>query len=313
MDLFKAIFQDSDSDSDSEKESTSPERAEEDHHSRTGGSSHPITSSELQPTRPEGGRPMDKNVGNEQISTNTTTNTTTTSRRAGRVSRFEPLREDAASNDKEPEEPPKPTNQPDDIAKLTFIPRKKDQPSKPVSVAEGIFANVDFVALNSYRNQKPAEENEDKDKEVKQTIRAWPEAVIKAAQNKATNDDSSSSSTDSEDVYGPPAPSHLKNRAQEIQSTPPVTRFTPAADEAARKPQGPSWVVKEGEKTKSSTKKHKHKSKSKSKKEKKKKKDKKSKRHKERKKKSHRSSSRRRKSSSTNSSSRSESSSSDSD
>ncbi|XP_063889799.1 G patch domain-containing protein 1-like [Scylla paramamosain] len=320
MDLFKAIFQDSDSDSDSdsEKESTSPKRAKEDHHSHTGGSSHPIASSEPQPMRHEGERPMEENAGNEQTSTtttSTTTSTTTTSRRAGRVSRFEPLREDTASQYKEPEEPAKPTNQPDDIAKLTFIPRKKDPlSSKPVSVAEGIFANVDFVALNSYRNQRPAEVNEDKDKEAKQTTRAWPEAVIKAAQDKAKIDDSSSSSTDSEDMYGPPAPSHLKNRAQEIQSTPPVTRFTPAADEAARKPQGPSWVVKEGEKSKSSTKKHKHKSKSKSKKEKKKKKDKKSKRHKEKKKKAHRSSSRKRKSSSSStSSSRSDSSSSDSD
>lgn len=305
MDLFKAIFQDSDSDSDSEKESTvTPERDKEDHQSLTG-NSHPITSLVPETTAHGGISGMDRS--NTQANTQaTTTSTTIPGQRRARVSRFEPLNKD----DDEDKEPPKPTNQPEDISKLTFIPRKKDPPTtKPAPVAQGIFANVDLVALNSYRNQAPAEP----EKAAEPVKHTWPEAVIKAGQEKAEKDDSSSSSTDSEDVYGPPAPNHLKNRAQVIQTSPPPTRVTMSVGEAAARQKSAGWVVREGEKSKTSTKKHKHKARSKSKKEKKKKKDKKSKRHKERKKKKdHRSSSRRRRRSNS-SSSGSESSSSDSD
>lgn len=308
MDLFKAIFQDSDSDSnsDSEKEKTSsPKRDEEDHHSLTGSSSHPITSSESRATTHGGISAMEKSSTVENMQASTTT--AKPGQRRARVSRFEPQNKDTTSQD---EEPRKPTNQPEDISKLTFIPRKKDPPTtkSALPVAQGIFANVDLVALNSYRNQGPA----GPDKEVEQVKPIWPEAVTKAAQDKTTNSDSSSSSTDSEDVYGPPAPNHLRNRAQVIQSSPTVTLVTMAATEVTVRQKGPGWVEREAENSKSSTKKHKHKARSKSKKEKKKKKDKKSKKHKEKKKKKdHKSSSRRRRSNS--SSSGSESSSSDSD
>ncbi|KAG0714577.1 G patch domain-containing protein 1 [Chionoecetes opilio] len=330
MDLFKAIFQDSDSDSETENTS-SPKRDDRD--SSIGSSSHPITSSDPRATTHEG---RSGEVTGENVQTSTTTKP---GQRRVRSSRFEPLKKDIEplkedieplKEDIEPlkedivplkeditsenKEPPKPTNQPEDIATLTFIPRKKEEPIPPVT--HGIFANVDFVALNSYRNQGSA----GPDKEAEQVKHKWPEAVIKAGQDKATNGDSSSSSTDSEDVYGPPAPSHLKNRAQMIQSGPPVTRVAAPVGEAAAPLKAPGWVEKEGEQkseknSKSITKKHKLKARSKSKsKKEKKKKDKKSKKHKEKKKKKgRRSSSKRRRSKGSSSSSRSESSSSESD
>lgn len=296
MDLFKAIFQDSDSDSDSDEKSnsSSPKTDEKAQHSLPSNSSHSeaLDTSTTKSSMHEvasGSNEKSPSLGNANASS-TTSATPQQGQRRNRISRFEPLKDDVENQS---EEQQKPTNQPADISTHTFIPRKKDAPSGKTipPVTQGIFANVDLVALNSYRNQEPSEPS----KEVKSP---WPESVTKLAQDKATKDDESS--TDSEDAYGPPVPSHLKNRAQVIQSNPPSTSITKPVDEAARHVTG--WVERET-KSKSSPKKHKHKARSKSKKERKKKKDKKSKKHKEKKKKKdRRSSSKRRKSSSSDSS-----------
>lgn len=317
MDLFKAIFQDSDSDSDEEKNNASSTERDDKValHSRPSSSFHSTTTSDSSGTKPKmyeeasGNSPEKRqSLGNTETASTTLARSPHPGQRRARVSRFEPLNEDEGTQTKEPE---KPSNQPEDISVHTFVPRQKDALGNKTipPVTKGIFANVDLVALNSYRNQEPNESN----KEVKRT---WPESVTKLAQNKATNDDASSSSTDSEDAYGPPVPSHLKDRAQVIQSNPPITKIPKPVDEAAAKQKTTGWVERESRKSKSSsTKKHKHKARSKSKKEKKRKKDKKSKKHKEKKKKKdHKTSSRRRRSkSSSDSSSQSESSSTDSD
>lgn len=318
MDLFKAIFQDSDSDSEEEKsDSSSPKRDEKAaHHSHPSSSSYSATPSDTSVTKSNtheetrgSSREKSQSFWNTEAAPTTSSTPATAPhprQHRGRPSRFAPLNEDVGSPAKEAQ---KPTNQPEDIHTHTFVPRKKDAPdNKNVSASfQGIFANVDLVALNSYRNQEPKEEN----KEVKRT---WPESVTKLAQEMPKND-ASPSSTDSEDAYGPPIPSHLKDRAQEIQSTPPATMIRPVGEVAARQQKVTGWVERETGSSKSSTKKHKHKARSKSKKEKKKKKDKKSKKHKEKKKKKERKSSsrRRRSNSSRSNSSGSETSSSDAD
>lgn len=310
MDLFKAIFQDSDSDSEEEEgNSSSPKEDEKPpHQSRPSSSSYSATTPEMKTVMQEETSDSSRERSQAASTPSTTPATAPHPRQhRSRPSRFEPLTEDAGSQTKEPQ---KPTNQPEDIHTHTFIPRRKDGlgNKNPPPPSQGIFANVDLVALNSYRNQEPSEPS----KEVKRT---WPESVTKLAQDKVKNDPSPPS-TDSEDAYGPPIPSHLKDRAQEIQSTPPATRVIRPMGEAAARQEIAGWVERDTGNSKSSTKKHKHKAKSKSKKEKKKKKDKKSKKHKEKKKKKkeRRSSSRRRKSSSSSSnSSRSDSSSTDSD
>lgn len=310
MDLFKAIFQDSDTDSEEEKSvSSSPKREEEPaNHSRPSSSSYSYTKpNTLEEARANNSREKSQTSQNTEAAPTTSTPATAPHPRQPRArpSRFEPLSDDVA---RPPKEAQKPANQPEDIHKHTFIPRKKDIPDNkniPASF-QGIFANVDLVALNSYRNQEPKDEN-------KEVTRTWPESVTKLVQEKPKIN-ASPSSTDSEDEYGPPVPIHLKDRAQEIQSTPPAAKIRPFGELAARQQQVTGWVERDTGSIKSSTKKHKHKARSKNKKEKKKK-DKKSKKHKEKKKKKERKSSsrRRRSNGSSSNSSRSESSSSDSD
>ncbi|XP_068230027.1 G patch domain-containing protein 1-like [Palaemon carinicauda] len=277
MDLFKAIFQDSDTDSESEEENSEDKEKEKENPplassslkneeviSKDNGRSKASSSlkNEEVLSRDNGKSPVSSE--DDQISIKNSLDNFLSDMRRGkisnteplsgrtqekkRVSRFEPEREESRSII-------------ENIPKPVFMPRKNTQPSSEVP-AKGIFANIDFDMLNSYRNSVPSEkssENPNKSFEIK-------------TQNDEKGDDnqkhSSDSSVDSEDEYGPAIPVHLKNRQQVIRSTPySVSKLKTSQDSSSEKES--RWVVK---KDKKNHKKHRHEDKHKRRKEKKKKK-----------------------------------------
>ncbi|XP_063607433.1 G patch domain-containing protein 1 homolog [Penaeus indicus] len=266
MDLFKAIFQDSDSESDDEEKNDAEEESDaemsEVKEENTQRSFQSSSRSSKEVKNNDVNNPVMRSV-TELVSTiRGEVNTGVSKEDEGlkdpkkkvRVSRFEP-REEVK---KEEDVPPK----------HIFIPRKKAPEPTESQPAKGIFANIDFEALNSYRKLDPETSKEQTDN-----------ISNDEGSNEAREKKDSDSSVDSEDEYGPPIPSHLKNRNQMIRSTPAsVTLPRDIATKSANKDS--PWIVKEV-KSKSS-KKHKHKDKHKHKKEKKKKKKQKEKKKKHR-------------------------------
>lgn len=267
MDLFKAIFQDSDSESDDEEkneaEGESDAEMSEVKEENTQSSFQSSSRSSKEGKRNDVNNPVMRSVTELVSSIRGEVNSSVSKeeevgvkdpKKKVRVSRFEPKEEVK----KEEDIPPK----------HIFIPRKKVSEPIESQPAKGIFANIDFEALNSYRKLDP-------DTSKAQTDSISDDGGAKEAIERKDSD----SSIDSEDEYGPPIPSHLKNRNQMIRSTPvSVTLPKDVATKSASK--NSPWIVKEV-KSKSS-KKHKHKDKHKHKKEKKKKKKQKEKKKKHR-------------------------------
>lgn len=282
MDLFKAIFQDSDSESssDSEREKTTKYTTKEEEESSDKDSqpqklnSSDIVSSLSCVIKDLSTSQMDSDVTSTAItatvdnlkvsrSTKDTIKDSVANNRPDqqrvRISRFEPKEENSICRY-------------EGLPKPVFIQRKKDTIASEVASTKGIFANIDFEALNSYRQTN---------------VTASPDQTNTTDKIEESNSHrsqvDSDSSIDSEDEYGPPVPTHLKNRIQMIRSPPPaktavIQNLQEKQDTAVK--QDSQWVEK-GPESKSS-KKHKHRDKNKYKK-KKKKKDKKNKKHKERK------------------------------
>nr|XP_045615000.1 G patch domain-containing protein 1-like [Procambarus clarkii] len=289
MDLFKAIFQSSGSESNSDSEDEKPTSIKmkqdscKDTQSQRFGPSIVETSLSSQGKYTSGSE-MDSgnscvvtmaSIGNtlENKSAEDTSKDLDTVKRPDRqrvrISRFEPNKDGSKG---EVECLPKPV----------FIQRRKKSADTEATPAEGIFANIDFEELNSYRNTEAlAIQN--------QTTNITDK--VKESVNKSKKFDSDSS-VDSEDEYGPPVPVHLKNRIQMIKSSPSSTASLVQQGKQDTVPKEQSLWVEKVSKIKS--KKHKNKDKHKYKKEKKKKKDKKHKKHKEKKqkKKEHKSQSR---------------------
>lgn len=267
MDLFKAIFQDSDSESDDEEkneaEGESDAEMSEVKEENTQSSFQSSSRSSKEGKSNDVNNPVMRSVTELVSSIRGEVNSSVSKeeevgvkdpKKKVRVSRFEPKEEVK----KEEDIPPK----------HIFIPRKKVSEPIESQPAKGIFANIDFEALNSYRKLDP-------DTSKAQTDSISDDGGAKEAIERKDSD----SSIDSEDEYGPPIPSHLKNRNQMIRSTPvSVTLPKDVATKSASK--NSPWIVKEV-KSKSS-KKHKHKDKHKHKKEKKKKKKQKEKKKKHR-------------------------------
>lgn len=266
MDLFKAIFQDSDSESDDEEKNEADGESDaemsEVKEENTQRSFQSSSRSSKEVKSNDVNNPVVRSVTEFVSTIRGEVNTGVRKEDEGvkdpkkkvRVSRFEPKEEVK----KEEDIPPK----------HIFIPRKKVSEPTESQPAKGIFANIDFEALNSYRKLDP------------DTSKAQTDSIsdVEGAKE-ATEKKDSDSSVDSEDEYGPPIPSHLKNRNQMIRSTP--ASFTLPRDIATKSANKDSpWIVKEV-KSKSS-KKHKHKDKHKHKKEKKKKKKQKEKKKKHR-------------------------------
>ncbi|XP_066990837.1 G patch domain-containing protein 1-like [Macrobrachium rosenbergii] len=265
MDLFKAIFQDSDTDSESEEENTEDKGKETEKEKKSPNMEGSSSGNEAL-VLPRDKRKSPETSGVDQNNFNITnsldnflsdmrrgrmSNTepvSTTAQEKKRVSRFEPKRDESGSIS-------------ENIPKPVFMPRKNINPASDVH-AKGIFANIDFDLLNSYRNSVPCDkdsENSTQNNEVK---------TQSGGIGNNSQKYSSDSSADSEDEYGPPVPVHLKNRQQVIRSTPFSVSQLKASQESNSEGED-QWVVK---KDKKNHKKHRHEDKHKRRKEKKKKK-----------------------------------------
>lgn len=283
MDLFKAIFQDSGSDSNSESEEEQPTSLRRQQESSLK-SSHKLESSKAENSlgclaKNISGSEMDSGDSRVVMSTSvdnsseisrerksvidTVKDPVTAKRPDGqrvRISRFEPKKDDS-------------TGDTEGLPKPLFINRRKISAATETTPAEGIFANIDFKELNSYRD---TDIHATQDQTVNMTDRV-KEGII--GSKKIDSD----SSVDSEDEYGPPVPVHLKNRLQMIKSSSSTASAVVQTLETGHNmvtKQQSLWVEKE---SKRKSKKHKNKDKHKYKKEKKKKKDKKNKKQKEKK------------------------------
>lgn len=265
MDLFKAIFQDSDSESEDEDKSEAERESDvEMSEVKTETTQRPFQSSSVssKEVKSNVNNPVMRSVTELVSSIRDEVNTNASkeeervkdTKKKVRVSRFEPKEGDIKKDDDAP-------------PKHIFVPRKKVTESTEVQPAKGIFANIDFEALNSYRKLDP------------DPSKAQTDSLSDVGDAKEPTPKDSDSSVDSEDEYGPPIPTHLKNRNQMIRSTPASVSFPTEMVTKSTSKDSP-WIVKE---VKSKTsKKHKHKDKHKHKKEKKKKKKQKDKKKKHR-------------------------------
>ncbi|CAL4081886.1 unnamed protein product, partial [Meganyctiphanes norvegica] len=251
MDLFKAIFQDSDSDSDSndsdkeennkvdkdkQKKSTEKGQKSEDNSKKVDDflsamrnhDNNSESSSECDSTEGWKNRNIDNSKSDHCDSKLENVH------RGPRMSRFD--RTDRPNLDHS-----------ENVLKPVFVSRKKELPKdteKSVSTAKGIFANIDFEEINSYRDYQPLKDD---------------------STNSKDKGNESNSSIDSDDEYGPSIPIHLKGRNQMI-TQPKKLSVIPKVSEIDK---DKKWKEKHNLK-----KKHKHKEKHKHKKEKKKKKNK---------------------------------------
>ncbi|XP_071519961.1 uncharacterized protein [Panulirus ornatus] len=215
MDLFKAIFQDSDSDScsDNESEKTTKDITKEEelcdkdpplvklNTSDTVASPSSVMKDVTgSRTDCEDRSTADADDLKDSRSAKDTAEDATERNRPDqqriRISRFEP-NEDIS------------TCRYEGLPKPVFIQRKKDTVASEVVPTKGIFANIDFEALNSYRQT-----NVSADPDHATTAEKAEESISKSSQV------DSDSSVDSENEYGPPVPTHLKNRIQMIRSPP---------------------------------------------------------------------------------------------
>lgn len=175
-----------------------------------------------------------------------------------------------------------------DLPKPVFIPKKKESLATKPTPSRGIFADVDFNALNSQWNTDASSSQEASTLNIIDQVPPNPAVKNKQADVKgaALIEVDSDSSTDPESEYGPAVPSHLRHQAQMVRSEPvtSVDVIQKLGEKQREKLQKSRWVEKNESKVKKAAKKHKHRDRHKHKKEKKKK-DKKNKSHKEKKKK----------------------------
>ncbi|KAK7072915.1 G patch domain-containing protein 1 [Halocaridina rubra] len=279
MDLFKAIFQDSDSDDEKASDETVIVRTTVDDYTHTQGltnisqtveePSSAIDAFDIQTSSKASfktsvdsflsnmrqrnasdcdsdGEPIYK-LGQSPLKAN---QKATGPQERTRVSRFEPKRDSS-------------TGEIESLPKPVFVSRKKaEHPSEAVP-AKGIFANLDFNLLNSYRY---VDQNcEEKTGEQSNLGRNMD---VSYSQPKSDSD----SSLDSDETYGPPIPTHLKNRPQMIKSLSKIS--SSIANKNSKGDEDTQWVVKDEKLKDRKQYKNDDREKSKRKKEKKKKKNK---------------------------------------
>lgn len=301
MDLFKAIFQDSDSDTDDEsKESVNAKTVDK----------NDETYQDAANILPQKSTTLDINGGNmspvtdqgKQDKVDAVPGKSKIDGRRKRISRFEPQAEVIVPNIQHPNCPTlessftthdstrstEDSSFRADLPKPVFIPKKKESLATKPTPSRGIFANVDFNALNSQWNTDASSSQEASTLNIIDQVPPNPAVKINQAEVKgaALREVDSDSSTDPESEYGPAVPSHLRHQAQMVRSDPvtSVDMIQKLGEKQREKIQNSRWVEKIENKVKKATKKHKHRDRHKHKKEKKKK-DKKNKSHKEKKKK----------------------------
>ncbi|XP_064120817.1 G patch domain-containing protein 1-like [Macrobrachium nipponense] len=266
MDLFKAIFQDSDTDSESEEENSEDKSKETEKEKKSPNMERSSSENEEVLVLPRDKRKSSETSEDDQSNFNITNSldnflsdmrkgrisniepVSATAQEKKRVSRFEPERDESGSMS-------------ENIPKPVFMPRKNVHPAADAP-AKGIFANIDFDLLNSYRNSVPCDKGSEN---------STQNSELKTKSDELGNNSqkySSDSSADSEDEYGPPVPLHLKNRQQVIRSTPFSVSQLKASQDSDSEGED-QWVVKKDKKI---HKKHRHEDKHKRRKEKKKKK-----------------------------------------
>lgn len=310
MDLFKAIFQDSDSDTDDESREADNTKTvdKNDEAKQEAANILPQKSTALDDSgrnvstvtavQENSGSRFFSSVKNDQEKKDKAEAVPGKSKIDGgrkRISRFEPQAEVIVPNTQHPNCPSLEssfTTQDSalstedssfraDLPKPVFIPKKKESLATKPTPSRGIFADVDFNALNSQWNTDASSSQESPILNV--TDQVPPNPAVKGA---ALREVDSDSSTDPENEYGPAVPSHLRHQAQMVRSDPvtSVDVIQKLGEKQRGRLQNSKWVEKIENKVKKATKKHKHRDRHKHKKEKKKK-DKKNKSHKEKKKK----------------------------
>ncbi|KAK4319559.1 hypothetical protein Pmani_009503 [Petrolisthes manimaculis] len=317
MDLFKAIFQDSDSDTDDDDKKTDDTKPTHKNVEAYHGTANllpqkltvldeneenksPVTEIQEDPVSR-----FLSSIRSDQGKQNNADNVTEKRKidgRRKRVSRFEPQAEDGVHNIQYPNCPSlepsisiqdssqstEQSNFRADLPKPVFVPKKKESVATKPTPSKGIFANVDFSALNSLWNSEASSSQETSTLNNIDQIQPKPGvenslAEVKGAAHREVDSDSS---TDPESEYGPAVPSHLRHQAQMVRSVPTtsVDLVQKLGEKHREKLNYSGWVEKNEGKEKKASKKHKHRDKHKHKKEKRKK-EKKSKSHKEKKKK----------------------------
>ncbi|KAK3873702.1 hypothetical protein Pcinc_021317 [Petrolisthes cinctipes] len=251
MDLFKAIFQDSDSDTDDDNKKTDDTKPTHKNVEAYHGTANLLpqkptvldeNGENLSPVTEVQEDPVSRflsSIRSDQGKQNNADNVTEKRKidgRRKRVSRFEPQAEDGIHNIQYPNSP---TLEPSisiqdssqstehsnfraDLPKPVFIPKKKESVATKPTPSQGIFADVDFSALNSLWNSQASSSQEASTVNSIDQIQPKPGVENSQAEVKgvAHIDVDSDSSTDPESEYGPAVPSHLRHQAQMVRSVP---------------------------------------------------------------------------------------------